>query len=843
MDPKLMRMYSDILNEMGSRGVDPNRPPTRGAGRSRYNQVPAAKPSGGALPSQTDPAASARMQNAMRTNQQITARSKAQSGAAALPAKPAADSMAARGKVDAMAGSQATANQTQSSSMTGQDTRTANARAATDAPPAQGFAGGAPAPAAPAASASPSGGGAAAAFGKTALANAPGGATSPAASATSAPPAAGSPFTNPTVEPTMQRVEFNPPEVKGIDLINPDSTQAATQPKGVFSTPTMGAGNKDSGQSQAALPAKQFGGGYDPSKVDYAATSGVVKTPEPTQGPAVTSGSGDVIKTGSGGVLRSRTPDEIAKTGPMGIQMKEEEELEEVVESDEGLQEMLRLSGISLTEQSLRQQDMERRMAATRQAASGLQPGQQQSSVGPSGASMTVTKSGPAASATVALKPATTPAAATTTTPAPAASKPAVQSQPGGFSAMGRGSVDFEESLEETEEPEELAEMMRLSGLPIMEKAVSKQQQKFMGMVHAMQKGEKVKGASAELKKTAKSMSKSDAKDFAKTKHKDLPQKVTEGLHMMLDEEGHTLSHIVNRFKHEVRKFIEGDFMPENLYDALYDYYLDRGEMPYGVAKAREGDPYSWVADRFYDDVMRDLGNDMNETVQQPVMDDTLNELAHLAGLSESSVNECGDMGMDHEDRFNVSTNMSSDGTKSVNISAQGDRADELLQMLKMAGMRPHDDHSVAMSEPEVIMIGGNDEMMDEERETQYANTPEEEYETIDTIIRQGNDLNREKRQYADRPRLGDNPMAEAVSLEEQFEQLYNSVLLKKNTVEEGSIKGGDRPGDLTGTWSADPPAKGKPDVPPPVPMDPVSDPSGKFPGEKKSTKLPGTKK
>jgi len=60
---------------------------------------------------------------------------------------------------------------------------------------------------------------------------------------------------------------------------------------------------------------------------------------------------------------------------------------------------------------------------------------------------------------------------------------------------------------------------------PIAEKAVSKQQQKFMGMAHAMQKGEKVKGASPELKKVAKTMKPKDTEDFAKTKHKGLPDK------------------------------------------------------------------------------------------------------------------------------------------------------------------------------------------------------------------------------------------------------------------------------------------------------------------------------
>jgi hypothetical protein len=59
----------------------------------------------------------------------------------------------------------------------------------------------------------------------------------------------------------------------------------------------------------------------------------------------------------------------------------------------------------------------------------------------------------------------------------------------------------------------------------LSEKSVSKAQQRFMGMAHTMQKGEKVPGASKELKKVAKTMGKGDVKDFAKTKHKGLPEK------------------------------------------------------------------------------------------------------------------------------------------------------------------------------------------------------------------------------------------------------------------------------------------------------------------------------
>ena len=62
----------------------------------------------------------------------------------------------------------------------------------------------------------------------------------------------------------------------------------------------------------------------------------------------------------------------------------------------------------------------------------------------------------------------------------------------------------------------------------ISEKAVSKKQQQFFGIVRAMQKGDMKK--SGEAGEVAKDISKADAKDFAKTKHKGLPtKKKTEG--------------------------------------------------------------------------------------------------------------------------------------------------------------------------------------------------------------------------------------------------------------------------------------------------------------------------
>lgn len=62
----------------------------------------------------------------------------------------------------------------------------------------------------------------------------------------------------------------------------------------------------------------------------------------------------------------------------------------------------------------------------------------------------------------------------------------------------------------------------------VEEKAVSKSQQKFMGMVRAVQKGDMKQAPSPEVAKAAKTMSKKDVKDFASTKHKGLPESSVE---------------------------------------------------------------------------------------------------------------------------------------------------------------------------------------------------------------------------------------------------------------------------------------------------------------------------
>jgi len=64
-----------------------------------------------------------------------------------------------------------------------------------------------------------------------------------------------------------------------------------------------------------------------------------------------------------------------------------------------------------------------------------------------------------------------------------------------------------------------------LEGEVVSEKALSKSQQRFMGMVYAYKKGD-MPNASDEVKKAAEGMSKKDAEKYASTKHAKLPEKV-----------------------------------------------------------------------------------------------------------------------------------------------------------------------------------------------------------------------------------------------------------------------------------------------------------------------------
>jgi hypothetical protein len=559
----------------------------------------------------------------------------------------------------------------------------------------------------------------------------------------------------------------------------------------------------------------------------------------------------------------------------------------------------------------------------------------------------------------------------------------------------------------------------------IDEKSVSQAQQKFMGMVHAAQQGEKA--ASPAVDKVAKSMGKKDAKDFASTKHKGLPAHVEEtktcnecgmnegecehtmseaeitrtagktvhrktdfpgypaddaddieglrgpgtgkrgrprkhaakaptGLgrgrpvkakaptfskqadpfgrvsgvapkgtkgtvHTMaeamtqlelnlnqmqltesrlLDDTGETLGHVLNRFRAEVRSFEQGGDLDQDLYEALFDYYLEAGEMPYGVAKARTGDPMEWVATNLEshlrgggvvggaqeedpllareagipgnvpaeqipgkEDLLKGKGRSYYEE-DEVTMEDELNELARLAGVTTAEGNaftgklantpkggefeldgktfkdtsSLGETDLEEDDmeegnefsgelakakaqhktefevdgktypvkegmempgndssNFNISTNMSSTGDKNVTVSATGEHAATLLQMLRIAGLGSGQAAQELQAEPELsdkpelVVIGNNKEVMGEEGvevdqpSQTLANAPSEKYGTIKQITSQGDDMNREKSQDPATANKAANPLTNAQNTLKAVAQLESKLAAEYESI------------------------------------------------------------
>jgi hypothetical protein len=180
---------------------------------------------------------------------------------------------------------------------------------------------------------------------------------------------------------------------------------------------------------------------------------------------------------------------------------------------------------------------------------------------------------------------------------------------------------------------------------PIAEKAVSKKQQRFMGMAHAMQKGEPIKGAGSELKKVAKTMKKGDVEDFAKTKHNGLPEKAkakkTEGAKpdfLDVDKDGD---------KKEPMKKAAGEKKEKKVEETSTESTTSKGGYNFG------GGVYESLDRKF----QQALTEGMNVSV-------------------------------------NMSTGQDGEPTKNITISADGEDADRLADLLKMAGIQGHGQES-----------------------------------------------------------------------------------------------------------------------------------------------------
>jgi len=251
--------------------------------------------------------------------------------------------------------------------------------------------------------------------------------------------------------------------------------------------------------------------------------------------------------------------------------------------------------------------------------------------------------------------------------------------------------------------------------------------------------------------------------------------------------------------------------IPEDIYDALYDYYTESGEMPYGTAKARDGDPVEWIQER--------LGQLFDKMTEEHNMDKELAEMMRLAGMqvNEEKCKICGmdPCACDHdhvkEDDMEEGNEFSgalakakAAGAKEFEVDGKKYQVKEDEEQIDECGMEPT---SMPMGE---LTISGSPEALaamlklaglqapammeqpvEEEKDPRYeANTtPEEEVMPVQAQIKGGNGevAGMEKAMHKDgAARFSDNPLAMKESIDDLSEmgrdlmKAYESIKIQK---------------------------------------------------------------
>lgn len=162
----------------------------------------------------------------------------------------------------------------------------------------------------------------------------------------------------------------------------------------------------------------------------------------------------------------------------------------------------------------------------------------------------------------------------------------------------------------------------------------SKSQQKFMGMVHSLKKGEiKPSDVSQDVRDAAKSMSDKDAKDFASTSHKGLPRKVKQEILNRLKEYANKMGrdHLGGDDYTSSKKGGLRDFDGYDNVDYNRDMQQDEGKLPNNWMSGRTSDYHTKLRgkEREYDDT-----NFEKDISGQPDLEESFNELEHLKLLN-----------------------------------------------------------------------------------------------------------------------------------------------------------------------------------------------------------------
>jgi hypothetical protein len=116
-----------------------------------------------------------------------------------------------------------------------------------------------------------------------------------------------------------------------------------------------------------------------------------------------------------------------------------------------------------------------------------------------------------------------------------------------------------------------------------------------------------------------------------------------------------------------------------------------------------------------------------------------------------------------------------------VSITANG-QEDALNLFRKLAGMdevaaQPSMATIAMPQDLESALAQGVIEPVEEERDIEYSNTPDEKIAPVDAAYPSGNDMHKSKKSYSDKPYRGDNPMAVKEAAEDSLWKKYSGML------------------------------------------------------------------
>lgn len=246
----------------------------------------------------------------------------------------------------------------------------------------------------------------------------------------------------------------------------------------------------------------------------------------------------------------------------------------------------------------------------------------------------------------------------------------------------------------------------------------------------------------------------------------------------------------------QVKSAVEqGMGITDDMYETLYDYYTESGEMPYGTAKARDGDPVEWVNDR-----ISELFNKMEKGQD---MDKDLAEMMRLAGMQAATKVDEDDMEEGNEFSGALAKAKAA-GAKEFEVDGKKYPVKEDEEQIDECGPMPTEmpmGELTISGSPEalaaMLKLAGlqapamMEQPVEEEKDPRYeaSTTPEEEVMPVQVQIKGGNGevAGEEKPMHKDgAARFSDNPLAMKESIDDlsnmglDLMKAYESIKIQK---------------------------------------------------------------